>query len=486
AIEQAGLSGPGEAIEFALTLALCAGLIQLLMGTIGLGFVVDFLSHPVISGFTSAVALLIGLSQLPQLLGIDVARGGGVVSRIAAIVAQSGEIHWLTAIVGSCGVATLLVCRRWVPKVPGALLVVVGATALTSMAGLAEHGLAVVGQVPAGLPTLTLPTSTYLVACLPTAAVIAIISFAESISVAKALARRHRYRVAPNRELLALGAANLAASLTGGDLLTGGLSRTAVNDRAGAASQMAGFITAVTVASVALVFTPALQALPTAVLSAVILTAVVSLFDGKEALRLWRVDRPDFMIWCVTFGVCLFVGVEQGLAAGVGSAILWFAYAASQPHIAVLGRLPRTTVWRNIERNDDAIERADLLAIRIDAPLYFGNVRSVRAALNRLVDARPALRYVVLDCSPITRLDSTAAEALMTSIDELDARGVVTHLATVRGPVRDRLRLFGVLDAYPGLRLFERVHEAAEVLEMSPQAAPVSEAVIFGPPALPA
>jgi sulfate permease, SulP family len=345
-------TGTAEYVAYAALLAAMVGVVQLGMGVLRLGFVVEFLSLPVISGFTSAAAIIIGASQLPHLLGLPAPGSSQVHDILAGAVAGLGAVNPITLAIGLSSMALLVGLARVAPRLPRALVVVALGSLAVWLFDLHERGVAIVGHVPSGLPVPALPVWDAGVVrdLVPAAFIIALIAFMEAISVAKAFARRNRYDIDANQELIGLGAANLGAALFRGYPVAGGFSRTAVNAQAGARTQMAAIVTAAIVAMTLLLFTSLFHYLPKAVLAAIIMTAVIGLIDVAEARRLYRVSRPDLGLLLITFATTLTLGIQTGIFVGILASLAWFVYQANRPHVAVLGRLPGTTVYRNVER----------------------------------------------------------------------------------------------------------------------------------------
>lgn len=442
--------GSAEYVGYAVLLMLMVGALQLVMGLARLGFLVNFLSHPVVSGFTSAAALVIGLSQLRHLLGVDSGGGHDVVSIVAGAVGSVSDWHLPTLALGLASIGLLVGLRRWKPAFPSALVAVILATVGTVGLGLEQGGVKVVGEVPAGLPGLVLPTldGAALQALLPIALTIALVGFMESISVAKSFARRNRYEVDANQELVGLGLANVVGSLFQGYPVTGGFSRTAVNAQAGARTGVAALVTAAVIALTLALLTPLFHSLPKAVLAAIIMVAVAGLVDVREVRHLWKVKRGDLLQLVVTFVATLALGIEEGILTGVGTALLGFVIRTTRPHAAVLGRLPGTDVWRNVERYPQARPAPGVLALRVDAQLYFGNVTFLKGFVTAAVERREReggtpVRAVVLDASSINQLDSSAEAALGEILHDLRRQGRDLWLATVKGPVRDVMERSG-------------------------------------------
>ena len=459
--------GSPEYLAYAVLLALMVGALQVAMGALRLGFLVNFLSQPVISGFTSAAALIIGLSQLRHLLGINLA-SANLLHEIAVDAARHlHETHPLTLAIGAGAIALLTVLQRLRPRLPRALIVVVLGTLLVWLLRLDQHGVKVVGEVAAGLPRLSLPAIDLDAArqLLPSALAIALVAFMEAISVAKAIALRKRYEVDPNQELIAIGAANLAAGLFRGYPITGGFSRTAVNDQAGATTPLASILTAAVIAVVLVALTPLLYYIPTAVLAAIIMTAVFGLIDVKQVRHLWRVKRSDLALLLLTFAAVLGLGIQAGILVGVGASLLWFVVRTTRPHYAVMGRVPGTTAYRNLRYAPDAVTTPGVLVLRIDAQFYFGNVTFLRETLRDLEAAQPApLRAVVLDASSVNDLDSSADAALHEIAADYARRGVRLLLAGVKGPVRQVMLRSGLFARLGVDAFYLSVHDAVESL----------------------
>ncbi len=434
--------GSPDYIALAVSTALLVGLLQTLMGGARLGFLVNFLSHPVVSGFTSAAALIIGLSQLKHLLGVQIPRSQHIHNILLAAARRLPDVNTVTLAIGLLSVVGLVVLKRFAPRFPRALAVVSSATIAVWALRLDAAGVAVVGVVPSGLPMPSIPMLNLdaLISVFPTAVTIALVGFMESISVAKSFARSRGYAVEPNQELIGLGLANVFGSLFGAYPVTGGFSRTAVNAQAGANTGLAAIITASVIAVSLLFLTPLLHYLPKATLAAIIMTAVAGLFDVAEMRHLWRSDRRDLALLGLTFVATLSLGIEEGILLGVAGSMLWFVLETTRPHTAELGRLPNSMEWRNLERHPEAVPTPGVIAVRIDSALYYGNVTFLKATLERLLDRNPTASALVMDFSAVHTLDSSAATALQQIKDELTARGVALHLATVRGPVRDTLR----------------------------------------------
>lgn len=443
---------PTAYLAAAVMLSLMVGGMQLLMGLARLGFLTSFLSHPVLSGFTSAAALIIGMSQLKHLLGVNIPRSHHVHTILLQAVERASEVNAITLGIGVAAIALLVGLKKFAPKFPRALAVVVLGTLAVWGFGLEDKGVAIVGSVPAGLPMPSVPAFDFAVAkeLIPTALTIALVGFMESIAVAQAFARRHKYELNADQELIGLGAANIGGAFFSAYPVTGGFSRTAVNDQAGAVTPLASIITAVVIAITLMFFTPLFYFLPKAVLAAIIMTAVFGLIDVKEVKHLWTVDRADLVLLAITFFATLAFGIEQGILTGVGASVVWFTFQTTRPHLAVLGRLPGTHHWRNIKRHPHAVQAPGILAIRMDAPFFYGNTKYLKDALNTLIGERTdPLVAVVIDATALTRIDSSAAGALKELAEDYKGRGIALYLAGIRGPVHDVIKRCHLDDLLP-------------------------------------
>lgn len=459
----------GDPIRYAglaAFLAAMVGFMQWGMGVGRVGFLVKFLSHPVIAGFTSAAALIIGLSQLKHVLGVDIPRSHHVHEILWHAAEQAADIHPLTLAISLVSIALLVGLKRWAPRFPRFLLVVAGGTLAVWGLELHGQGVAIVGDVPSGLPSPRLPSTSLadLRALLPTAIAIALVGFMESISVAKSFARANKYEVDPDRELVALGLANVGGSVFGAYPVTGGFSRTAVNAQAGATTNVASLITAGAIVLTLLFLTPLFHFLPKAVLASIIMTAVFGLIASDEAKHLWQVSRPDLAVMALTFAATLGLGIEQGILAGVAGSLLWFVWSTSKPHVAVLGRLPGTTVYRNVSRFPEAERTDGVVAMRVDAPLYFANTAFLKQSVQQLL-GDDAVEHLVVDCKAVGSVDAQALSTLEEIVEELADKGITVWLAGVRGPVRDALAAAHITERIGEEHFVHRVHEAIDHID---------------------
>jgi SulP family sulfate permease len=475
-------AGGAEYAGAALLLALLSGAVLLTMAGLRLGFLANFLSHPVISGFISASGLLIALGQLKHILGIQV-QGEHAPQLLLGLLGGLPDTHLPTLAVGGGALLFLFLVRSklspWLqalgftPRVAGTLaktgpVIALLASVLTvSLFDLADAGVRVVGAVPTGLPAFSLPTLDLALATqlLPAAVLITLVGFVESVSVAQTLAAKRRQRIEPNQELVALGGANVAAALSGGFPVTGGFARSVVNFDAGAQTPLAGALTAVGIAVTVLFFTPLFHNLPQAVLAATIIVAVLSLVDLGALKRTWRYSRQDGSAMVATMLGVLLLGVEAGILIGVGLSLLLFLWRTSKPHIAVVGQMPGSEHFRNIERFA-VVESPKVLSIRVDESLYFPNARYLEDRIAALVARHPQAEHLVLMCPGVNLIDASALESLEAISVRLHAAGIQLHLSEIKGPVMDRLKQSDFLDHFGG-RVFISQFEA--LAELDPQ-----------------
>lgn len=490
AIGEHAAAGTPAYAQAAITLAFLSGLFLLVMGVLRLGFLANFLSHPVVSGFISASGILIAASQLKTLMGVK-AEGQTLPELLPALWQQWPQASGLTLAVGLAATVFLFWARKGLkpllvrlglrPQVAdmAAKAGPVAAIALTTLAawqfGWQQQGVRIVGTVPQGLPPLTLPAwdpALWRDLAVP-ALLISVVGFVESVSVGQTLAAKRRQRIEPDQELVALGAGNLSAALSGGLPVTGGFARSVVNFDAGARTPAAGAYTAVGILFTSLLLTPALYYLPQATLAATIIVAVLSLVDLDVLRRTWRYAKADFAAVCTTLLVTLGAGVEAGLIAGVGLSLVLFLYRSSRPHIAEVGWLPGTEHFRNVLRHPVHVSPR-LVSLRVDESLWFANARALEDRVNDLVASRPALRHVVLQCSAINGIDASALESLESIQARLADAGIQLHLSEVKGPVMDQLQGTDFIHHLNG-RVFLTQYQA--VAALTPE--------LLGPPAQP-
>lgn len=472
---------PDLYVSLAASLALMVGILMVAMGAARLGFVAQFLSQPVLSGFTSAAAIIIAGTQLRNILGVDLVRSEYTFDIVVDAGRRLDEVHLLTLALGTGAFALLMLLRRWRPAVPWALLVVIGATAAVTLFGLEDRGVQVVGEVPKNLPSPQMPSlSADRVESLFTLSLaITLVAMVESLAMAQYFAARRRYRIRPGQEFVALGAANITAGIFQGYPVAGSFSRTAVNAASGALTPVSGLITAAVIALTLMAAAPVFRPLPKAALAAVVFMAATSLFDVAEARRLWRVKRSDFYLLLLAFSATLVLGIEKGIAVAVVASLVVILQKTSRPHIAVLGRLPGTHVFRNVERSPGAVTSPGILVVRVDAPLYFANAEYLKEKLERVAaDREEDVQVLVIDMSSVNDIDSSADRALHELSEDFASQGIDLYLASVKGLVRDVMRRSGLYDHLGADSFFLTTDDAVRAAEtrLMAGAVPLEEA----------
>lgn len=464
------LSGPQEYLALALFLAFFVGTIQLLMGFLKLGVFVHFLSRPVISGFTSAAAIIIGLSQLNHLLGVSIPRSNKIHELFIYLIELIPQAHGLTVLVSVLGVCFIFVLRRYFPKLPAALILVVLATVTVAQFKEVETGLILLENVPGGLPSMVLPSAEWgqIYALIPLALTLAVIAFIEAISVAKAIEEKEKTNsLNANQELIALGAANVVGSIFQAYPTTGGLSRTAVNYDAGAKSGISALFSALVVGLTLLFFTSFFYFLPTAILGAIIVVAIVKLIDFNYPRELWKNNRKEFFILLFTFLATLFIGIKEGILLGVFVALLYMVYQNTQPHIAVLGRIKDTHYFKNITRfSEDVITYPNVLILRFDGQLFFGNQTYFRETVSaHIKKQKPLVKHLVIASAGINSIDASAQQMLSLFMEELHQKQINIYWTGLIGPLRDQFYKAGFLDQFDGLFVFSSLEAAINAIQ---------------------
>ncbi|KLN59102.1 sulfate:proton symporter [Kiloniella spongiae] len=450
----------------ALSLAGLSGVILLMMGFFRLGFLANFLSHPVIAGFITASGIIIAVSQLKHIFGID-AYGHNLWDLIVSLVWNFPQTNIFTLVIGMTAVLFLFWVRKnlktllgrvgvnpWVSDLVtkvGPVTVVVVSTVSVWGFDLSDQGVKIVGDVPQSLPPFTLPdfSVSLLQELFIPALLISVIGFVESISVAQTLAAKKRQRIDPDQELIGLGAANIGAAMTGGFPVTGGFSRSVVNFDAGAETPAAGAFTAIGLAIAALALTPLIYYLPKAILAATIIVAVLGLVDFSILKRSWNYSKVDFIAVAATILLTLIFGVELGVTIGVGISVALFLYKTSRPHIAEVGLIAGTEHFRNVKRHKVYTDPL-VLTLRVDESLYFANARFLENVIYDRVALDCPVKHVILQCSAINEIDFSALESLESINEHLNDLEIKLHLSEVKGPVMDRLRQASLLDELTG------------------------------------
>ncbi len=457
--------------DYAVLTALMVGVIQVALGLLRAGFIINFVSHAVISGFTSGAAVLICLSQVKHLLGLAIEGGDTALEMAIETAYHVGQTHPLTLAVGLASVLVVVLCQRKARWLPGPLLVVAIGTFLVYALGWGDRDVKTVGYVPHGVPPFGAPEISLksIRVLAPVAAVIAAIGYMESVALVQLIAAREKYRVDPTVELRAIGIANAVSALCSGYPVTGSFSRTAVNYDAGARTGVASLITAAAVIPALLFATPLFRYLPTAVLAAIIIVSATKLIDLQTPRQFFRVDRADGWTLALTFAATLLFGVEKGILAGVLFSLGLFIWRSAHPHTAELGYRPCDHMYRDIERFPDAQTCPEAIILRVDRSLYFANTRFVEDRLRESIADRPEVRWVVLDLSGVNDVGAVALYGLEEFVDELAARDIKVLFAGMKGPVRDRFATAAWAErhgeplSYPSVeRALENIEKEAE------------------------
>jgi len=458
-------------ISYAILLALMVGAIQFLLGAFRLGFLVNFLSHPVVSGFTSAAALIIGLSQLKHLLGINIPRSHHVHEILLKAIEKFNEINWIAFIVGVVGILIIILSKRIKKSLPGQLFSVIFGILTVSLFGLGdgENSINIVKDIPSSLPSFAIPSIDMEIfqLLIPMALTISLISFMESIAVAKAIQTKHRdYKVDANQELLSLGLANVFGSFFQSYPTTGGFSRTAVNNQAGARSGLASIISAVLIIITLLFLTQYFYNLPKAILASVIMVAVFGLIDFKEAIHLFKSNKTDFSILIVTFLSTLILGIEMGIGVGVVLSLAMVLFKTTNPHTAELAKVPNSHFYRNVERFDNLEVKNDVLIYRFDAQLFFANINYFKDKLYDFEKLKnDKLRLLIIDGESINNVDSTSIHALEEIVQDFNSRNIDVYFTGIKGPVRDKLIRSGFMKKVKAEYFFMSLQEAVNYYE---------------------
>ena len=454
-----GILGPEEYIQSAILLAFLMGAIQFLLGLFKMGFLVSFLSKPLIKGFTSGAAIIIGLSQVKHILGISLHQSNKIQLFAISLLNSEIPIHFPTLMIGLISILVLLILKKLTPKIPSALVVVILSSLWVYFGKQYQEGVAVVGDVPGGLPSFNTPNFNIetIKNLIPISLTLAIVGYLESISISKTIAEKYKYyQLDPNQELIALGSSNIIGSLFQSYPTTGGFSRTAVNDQAGARSGVASLICALVVAITLSFFTQWFFYLPKAVLGSIIIVAVIQLIDLKYAIRLYNSRKDEFAVLLFTFLLTLFVGISQGIIYGIILSLLLLVYRASKPHYAFLGRIGSTNYFQNIERFPDEVTvREDLIILKFDAQLFFGNIEFFKQLVFDAVEKKSKkIKGFIINARSINYIDSTAAEELVLIIKKLQKKDIRVMVVGAIDPSRDIIINSKLIDVLKKQNLF--------------------------------
>jgi SulP family sulfate permease len=452
-------------ISFAILLAFFMGAFQFLLGVFRLGFITNLLSKPVISGFTSAAALIIGFNQLKYLMGIEVEKSNRFYEVIISAFSNIDNTHILTLVIGLSGIVIIVWMKSIHRSIPGALIAVLLGIALVSILGLDMQGVGIVRDIPDGLPAFIIPDFSLgqFAELIPLALTISVIAYMEAYSIAKAIEGKKRdHKVIPNKELIALGSANLIGSFFQSFPVTGGFSRTAVNHQSGANTPLSFIISASLIAITLIFLTGLFYYLPNAILASIIMVAVSNLFDYQYAKKLWNGSKKEFLVLIVTFLVTLNIGMVVGIVSGIVVSILLFLYKSAYPHIARLGRIKGHHEFRNITRFADLETWEELAILRIDAPLSFINIQEILDYIQKILAEDSRIRKIIIDAGPVSHIDATAADGLHSLLNELNQKGVRLVLCDIIGPVRDTMKQTGLTQVIGKKNIFLSLSEAVE------------------------
>jgi len=442
--------GTDEYVQLAILLALMVGGLQLIFGLFRMGFLVNFLSQPVISGYTSAAAIIIGLSQLKHLLGVNMPSSNLIHEIIGNTASHIRGTHVITLGIGIISILLIWLLKKVNRSLPGPLIIVAVGIVLVSLLGLENEGVKIVGDVPSGLPAFSIPLMDYdtISHLFSLALIISLVGFMESISISKAIqSKRKNYKVSNNNELIALGLANITGSFFSSFPVSGGFSRTAVNDQAGANTNLSAWISAVLVGLTLLFFTSLFYNLPNVILAAIIMVAVFGLIDLKTTIFLFKTNKKDLAMLVLTFVSTLVFGVQIGITTGVVLSIGLLIHRSVYPHLAELGKLPDTNYYRNLSRFPEAMNRKDALIFRFDSELYFANINYFKERLEQMIARKgEGLKVIVLNAQSIYSIDSSAIRGLEEIVDDCHRQGIEFYMTEVIGPVRDKLQITGLLN----------------------------------------
>ncbi|MCH3881730.1 MULTISPECIES: SulP family inorganic anion transporter [Tenacibaculum] len=460
------LAGSESYIAIAILLALIVGAIQFLMGVFRLGFIVNFLSKPVITGFTSALALIIGANQFKNLLGVDFIQSDQIHILIQDIWQQVATFNFNTSVIGLVTVLIIIVFRKINKKLPSALFVVILGILIMYFFGKNLIDVSIVKEIPSGLPKFTIPEIEFyqIRELLPIALTLVMVGYLETISIGKSLeAKQNEYRVNANQELIALGLSNMAGSLFKAYPTTSSFSRSAINQENGGTTGMSAIVSVIMIVISLLFLTPVFYYLPKTVLAAIIIVAVFGLINFKEAAYLWKANNLDFWLMMATFLATLIFGVEYGIITGVGLSLIILIFRTSRPYVTELGKVPNSNFYKNKNRFDEVVIDHDVLVFRFDAQLFYANSSYFRDNLDEMACKKgAALKLIVIDAESINRIDSTGVEMLKERVKFYQNKGIAFYFAGVKGPVRDLLFRGGLLEIIDVNHFFMRANEAVK------------------------
>ncbi|XP_015076382.1 probable sulfate transporter 4.2 [Solanum pennellii] len=466
--------------ELAILLALMVGILECIMALLRLGWIIRFISHSVISGFTTASAFVIALSQAKYFLGYEIERSSKIIPLVESIISGADKFSWPPFIMGSLMLSILLTMkhlgktRKYLRflRAAGPLTAVVLGTAFVKI--YHPPSISLVGDIPQGLPKFSVPKQFgHVKSLIPTTVLITGVAILESVGIAKALAAKNGYELDSNQELFGLGVANICGSFFSIYPTTGSFSRSAVNHESGAKTGLSGLVMGIIMGCALLFLTPVFEYIPQCALAAIVISAVIGLVDYDEAKFLWRVDKKDFLLWTITCMTTLLLGIEIGVLVGVGVSLAFVIHESANPHIAVLGRLPGTTIYRNTQQYPEAYTYNGIVIVRIDAPIYFANTSYIKDRLRDYEIEKEEskgrgpevsrIHFVILEMAPVTYIDSSAVQALKELHQEYKSRDIQLAISNPNREVLLTLAKAGVVDLIGKEWYFVRVHDAVQV-----------------------
>jgi len=424
------------------------GTIQIMLGVLRLGFLVNLLSHPIIAGFTSAAAIIIAGTQLPDLLGLDKVQASNPFYNFKYVIQSLTEIHIGTVIISIITIAFIVIIKRIKRSIPGPLIVVIFGIVISYVSNLESTGIQIVGAIPQGLPKVLFPEFDIdkILLILPTVLTVTIIGIVESLGIAKMLELKHRDHVLKaDTELMALGLSKVGGAFFQAMPTSASFSRSAIQSESGNRTQISTLVSVSLVLLTLLFLAKAIGYLPKAILSSIIILSIVKLFDLKEIKHLWNTHKSDFWLLVITFICTLVLGIEPGVLCGVALSICHVLYRSSRPNISILDQVPGTHYYKNIDRYDTEGKLSDCLIIRFESQVYFANADYLRTELYKRVEYNPDIKYVIIDSSAITDIDSTGLHLLRNIDMDFAERGIELHLCGTIGIVRDALHLSGLM-----------------------------------------
>ena len=464
------ITGVENYIKMVVVLALMVGVIQFLLGVLRMGFLVNFLSKPVISGFTSAAAIIIVFSQMKHLLGISVVGSNRIYKTVINIFYKLGEINYVDFSIGLVGIALLLGFKKWAKNIPGILIIVVLGIVAVYFFQLETYGIKLVGNVPSGLPSFIMPTLNIedVKQLAPIAIALALVGYLEAISIGKAIEdKTGEDTIKANQELIALGSSNIVGSFFQGYPVTASFSRSAISFDAGTKTNLSAIFSVILVVLTLLFLTPLFKFLPNAILASIIMVSVVKLIDIKYFKYLWSNRKDEFFVMLVTFLITLFIGITQGILIGVLCSLLLMVYRTSKPHFVEIGNIGNSDYYKNVIRfADEVVVRNDLLIVRFDSQLYFGNSAYFKKQLLKHIKAKgPALKGIILNAESINYIDATAADMLTKLIHDIRERELQFYIAGAIGPTRDIIFSTGIIKELQREFLFVKTKEAVDFFD---------------------